>query len=83
MQKATTNQYFMDSGSNVSFFFEEQAHDESGSLRQAKELSINKIGSRWVAHWPLPSSCDARPTADAMLHSSACAQHQRFKAAQK
>ena len=29
---------------NVSFFFEEDAFAEDGSLRQAKALSINKIG---------------------------------------
>lgn len=38
------DQYFLDSGDKVSFFYEEEAFDENGQLRQAKELSINKIG---------------------------------------
>ena len=53
MQEKTTNQYFSDSASNVSFFFEEKAHDEQGNLRQPKELSINKIGHGGTE----PASC--------------------------
>jgi len=34
----------MGSASNVSCFFEEHAFAEDGALRQAKALSINKIG---------------------------------------
>ena len=44
MQTKSTDQYFLESASNVSFFFEEDAFAEDGSLRQAKALSINKIG---------------------------------------
>lgn len=36
--------YFLDSASQINFFFEEKAFDESGKLQQPKELSINKIG---------------------------------------
>ena len=43
-QTKKTDQYFLDSASEVSFFFEEDAFAEDGSLRQAKALSINKIG---------------------------------------
>jgi phytanoyl-CoA hydroxylase len=39
-----SDEYFLDSGDKVRFFFEEEAFDEHGTLRQAKELSINKIG---------------------------------------
>ncbi|NIA70717.1 phytanoyl-CoA dioxygenase family protein [Pelagibius litoralis] len=38
------DQYFQESGDKVRFFFEEEAFDEAGALRQAKRLSINKIG---------------------------------------
>ena len=38
------DRYFQDSGDKVRFFFEEEAFDAAGALRQAKRLSINKIG---------------------------------------
>ena len=40
----TRNDYFLSSGDKVRCFFEEDAFDEQGRLRQAKALSINKIG---------------------------------------
>lgn len=36
--------YFESSGDKIRFFFEENAFDEAGNLRQAKALSINKLG---------------------------------------
>lgn len=43
-QTRTTDDYFFSSSEKVSFFFEENAFDKNGQLRQNKELSINKIG---------------------------------------
>lgn len=43
-QTAHVDRWFLDSGDKVRCFFEEDAFDESGRLRQAKALSINKIG---------------------------------------
>jgi phytanoyl-CoA hydroxylase len=39
-----TDQYFLNSDNTVRCFFEEEAFDANGALRQAKALSINKIG---------------------------------------
>jgi len=43
-QAAKSDAYFLESGTAVRCFFEEDAFDARGAMRQAKELSINKIG---------------------------------------
>lgn len=43
-QENLTDQYFLESGGKIRFFFEEEAFDPLGALRQDKALSINKIG---------------------------------------
>jgi phytanoyl-CoA hydroxylase len=43
-QTRTSDDYFLESGDNISFFFEENAFNPDGSLKQSKEQSINKIG---------------------------------------
>ena len=43
-QDRQSNREFLSSGSRTWCFFEEEAFDTDGSLRQAKHLSINKVG---------------------------------------
>jgi phytanoyl-CoA hydroxylase len=43
-QKRLSNDYFLESGDKIRFFFEEDAFLPDGTLRQSKERSINKIG---------------------------------------
>lgn len=43
-QEKTSDSYFLASGDNISFFFEKDAFDEKGNLRQPVEKSLNKIG---------------------------------------
>lgn len=43
-QERVSNHEFLSSGGKIWCFFEEEAFDERGELRQSKELSINKIG---------------------------------------
>ena len=43
-QSRHVDDYFMQSATRVSCFFEEEAFDDRGQLKQAKALSINKIG---------------------------------------
>jgi phytanoyl-CoA hydroxylase len=43
-QTRTSDEYFLESGDKIRFFFEENAFRPDGTLRQSKERSINKIG---------------------------------------
>jgi phytanoyl-CoA hydroxylase len=43
-QTRTSDEYFLGSGDQVRFFYEEEAFLPDGSLRQDKTLSVNKIG---------------------------------------
>jgi len=43
-QNRSSDDYFLESGDKIRFFFEEDAFADDGSLRQSKERSINKIG---------------------------------------
>ncbi len=43
-QTRTSDDYFLESGDKIRFFFEENAFQPDGSLKQSKESSINKIG---------------------------------------
>ena len=43
-QNRLTDEYFLESGGKIRFFFEEDAFLSDGTLKQSKESSINKIG---------------------------------------
>jgi phytanoyl-CoA hydroxylase len=43
-QMRTSDDYFLESGDKIRFFFEEDAFNSDGTLRQSKQQSINKIG---------------------------------------
>jgi phytanoyl-CoA hydroxylase len=43
-QTRTSDDYFLGSGDQIRFFFEEDAFNPDGTLKQSKEQSINKIG---------------------------------------
>lgn len=63
-QRRTADAYFLGSGDQIRCFFEEEAFDAAGQLRQAKALSINKIGH--ALH-------DRDPVFDAFSHGPALA----------
>ncbi len=47
-QNHLRDDYFLESGDKIRFFFEEDAFLPDGSLKQSKERSINKVGHAMV-----------------------------------
>jgi phytanoyl-CoA hydroxylase len=64
-QTRTSDDYFLGSGDEVRYFFEEAAFDADGRLRQPKELSLNKLGH--AMH-------DIDPVFEAFSHTPALAE---------
>lgn len=66
-QTNKTDTYFLESGSNVSCFFEEKAFGPDGNLAQPKALSINKIGHAMHDLDPVFRSFSRSPRMAALL----------------
>jgi phytanoyl-CoA hydroxylase len=60
-QTRTTDDHFLGSGDDVRFFFEEEAFLPDGTLRQAKALSINKIGHALHSRDPVFTRFSTQP----------------------
>ncbi|KAF8034939.1 hypothetical protein BT93_C1077 [Corymbia citriodora subsp. variegata] len=64
-----TDDYFYESAENVSFFFEEKAFGDDGSLKQPKQLSINKVGHALHEHDPVFKAFSSSDKVCGMLSS--------------
>jgi phytanoyl-CoA hydroxylase len=66
-QTRTSDDYFLESGDKIRFFFEEEAFDAEGDLRQSKEHSINKIGHALHDLDPVFNRFSRTPRLDALV----------------
>ena len=75
-QSRLVDDYFMASASNMSCFFEEEAFDAAGQLKQPKAQSINKIGHAMHDLSPLVSDFSRGPKLAALGQDLGLAQPQ-------
>ncbi len=75
-QSRLVDDYFMASASNVSCFFEEEAFDAAGQLKQPKAESINKIGHAMHDLDPLVSAFSRGPQLAALAQDLGLTQPQ-------
>jgi phytanoyl-CoA hydroxylase len=68
------DEYFLGSGSTVRCFFEEEAFDANGALRQPKALSINKIGHAMHDLDPVFERFSRGPELDALVRDAGIAE---------
>jgi phytanoyl-CoA hydroxylase len=68
-QIRTVDRYFLDSATRSSCFFEEEAFDAQGQLKQAKALSINKIGHAMHDLDPVFDAFSRGPALDAVARA--------------
>ena len=73
-EKERADEYFLGSGSTVRCFFEEEAFDANGELRQPKALSINKIGHAMHDLDPVFERFSRGPELDALVRGAGMAQ---------
>jgi phytanoyl-CoA hydroxylase len=66
-ESVKNDDYFLGSGTTVRCFFEEEAFDETGALRRAKGLSINKIGHAMHDLDPVFADFSHGPKLDALI----------------
>jgi phytanoyl-CoA hydroxylase len=78
-QSRSTDRYFLDSATRSSCFFEEEAFDALGQLRQAKALSINKIGHAMHDLDPVFDAFSRGASLDALAHDLGLAEPQLWQ----
>ena len=78
-QIRTVDRYFLDSATRSSCFFEEEAFDAQGQLKQAKALSINKIGHAMHDLDPVFGAFSRGPALAAVAHALGLAEPQLWQ----
>ena len=73
-EKERADEYFLGSGSTVRCFFEEEAFDAKGALKQPKALSINKIGHAMHDLDPVFERFSRGPALDALARDAGIAE---------